>query len=140
MSSPVLEHLLQHTAALRTLARDLVGDAHADDVVQEAAIAALTAPPAEPGPAGGWLATVVRRIAGKHRRAERVRAMHEQRAARREAVPAERSAEDADTLHRLTACIVALPEPYRGTLLARYLRDLSPRAIAAETGVPVRTV
>src|SRR5262249_16334684 len=51
-----------------------------------------------------------------------------------------RSAEDADTLRRLTACIVALPEPYRGTLLARYLRDLSPRAIATEMGVPVRTV
>jgi DNA-directed RNA polymerase specialized sigma24 family protein len=76
MSASVLEQLLQHTAALRALARDLVGEAHADDVVQEAAVAALTAPPAEPGGAGGWLATVVRRLAGKHRRAERVRTVH----------------------------------------------------------------
>src|SRR5687767_10486695 len=101
MSPPALNELLQQTAALRKLARDLVGEAHADDVLQEAAIQAMTVPPARPGPALGWLSTVVRRLASKHHRAARARLRHEQGAARSEVQPADRSVEDADSLRRL---------------------------------------
>ena len=46
-SFPVSE-LLEHASFLKCLARDLVGDAHAEDAVQEALIAALEKPPSEP--------------------------------------------------------------------------------------------
>lgn len=142
MSSPTVEELLQHATALRRLARDLVGDSAADDVLQDAAVQALTAPPRLPGPAAGWLTTVVRRLAGKHRRADRVRAAHEAATpmAAMAAPPADLAAATADTLRALTDLVTTLPEPYRSTLFARYLREHTPAQIAAETHVPVRTV
>lgn len=140
MSFPPLDELLQHTASLRRLARDLVGDASADDVLQDAAIEAMTAPPSRPGPAIGWLVAVVRNLARKRRRGERVRSRHEQRVARGEEEAADRTADVADTLRRLTEVVTALPEPYRSTIFARYLRERTPSEIAAETAVPVRTV
>ncbi|MEE9126964.1 MAG: sigma factor [Planctomycetota bacterium] len=84
MTSPILSELLQRTTALRALARELVGDARADDIVQETAIQTMTVPPKRSGPAGGWLATVVRNLASKHQRAERIRHRHEAKAARAE--------------------------------------------------------
>ena len=45
MTSPILNELLQRATALRSLARELVGDARADDILQEAAIQSMTAPP-----------------------------------------------------------------------------------------------
>lgn len=140
MSFPPLDDLLQHTASLRRLARELVGDAGADDVLQDAAIEAMTAPLARPGQAIGWLVAVVRNLARKRRRGERIRARHEQLAGRGEEQAADRTAEAADSLRRLTEVVTALPEPYRSTLFARYLRERTPSEIAAETGVPVRTV
>ena len=142
MPSSTVEELLQHATALRRLARDLVGDGAADDVLQDAAVQALTAPPRHPGPAVGWLATVVRRLAGKHRRAERVRAAYEAAAPKAAMVapPADLAAATADTLRALTDLVTTLPEPYRSTLFARYLREHTPAQIAADTHVPVRTV
>lgn len=40
----------------------------------------------------------------------------------------------------LIAAVQSLEEPYRTAILLRYFEDLSPRAIAMATGVPVRTV
>src|SRR5262249_55839204 len=54
--------------------------------------------------------------------------------------PAASGGEAVDMFRRLTQAVLALPEPYRGTLLLRYLQDRTPGAIAAESGVPVRTV
>lgn len=137
--TPPLHDLLKQTAALRRLASDLVGDAAADDVLQDAALVALRGGvPAAAAPRGWWFG-VVRNLAGKRRRAEAIRRRHEA-AAVRDDVHVERSAEAADSLRWLTAELTSLPEPYRGALLARYVRDLSPTEIAAETGEPVRTV
>lgn len=136
---PALRDLLEHAAALRRLASDLVGDAAADDVLQDVAVVALRGGvPAEAAPRGWWFG-VVRNLAGKRRRGEAIRRRHEAQAARDD-VHVERSAEAADSLCWLTAELTALPEPYRGALLGRYVRDLSPTEIAAETGEPVRTV
>lgn len=140
MAYESLDELLQQTATLRRLALDLVGEAHADDVLQETAIQAMRSPPARSGSMMGWLTVVVRRLASKQRRADRVRRRHELEAVRSDVQPADRSIEDADSLRRLTQIVTTLPEPYRGTILARYLRDLSPSEIAAERGEPVRTV
>src|SRR5690606_26009133 len=89
-----------------------------------------------------WLHTVVAHMAGKHRRAAAHRRRHEQRAAalRAEQDFAAAGAESADTLRWLSERISDLPEPYRCTVVARYLRDETPSSIAAATGVPVRTV
>lgn len=138
-TSPITE-LLQRTTSLRALARELVGEADADDVLQEAAIQSITSPPRRPGPTQGWLAAVVRNLARNHRRAQRTRSVHESRAARPEELPADRQAEDADTLRQLTEVVTSLPEPYRGTILARYLREQTPSEIAAATDTPVSTV
>ncbi len=140
MAHESLDELLQQTATLRRLALDLVGEAHADDVLQETAIQAMRSPPARSGSMMGWLTVVVRRLASKQRRADRVRRRHELEAVRSDVQPADRSIEDADSLRRLTEIVTTLPEPYRGTILARYLHDLSPSEIATERGEPVRTV
>lgn len=130
-----------HAHALRQLARDLVGDHAADDLVQETAVRALRSPPAEPQALWRWLSTVLRNLASKHRRAERRRTARERQAARGEALPAaDAPAERADLLRRVTDAVLALPAPYQATVIARYLEALPPRAIAAREGVPLATV
>src|SRR6185369_409787 len=65
------ERLLAHDRFVRGLARCLVRDAHAaEDLAQEAWVAALQVSP-PPLSWHGWLATVVRRIAGKDARGRR---------------------------------------------------------------------
>lgn len=132
--------LRQHAAALRGLARDLVGAGDADDVVQETALQALRSRPREPGPMVGWLLGIVRHVASRHRRTQVRRSRREQVVARGEVLPPDGSVDASDSLRFLTDAVLALPQPYRGAVFARYLRDLSPAAIAAETGEPVGTV
>src|SRR5687768_6425557 len=131
--------LQQHAAALRGLARDLVGAGAADDVVQETALQALRTPPVRGGSLGGWLAGIVRHVASRHRRTELRRVRREQAAAR-EPIAAEASSDDGDTLRLLTDAVLALPQPYRAVVFARYLKDLEPAQIAAQTGEPVATI
>jgi DNA-directed RNA polymerase specialized sigma24 family protein len=74
-------------ASLRRLARSLICDeARAEDVVQEAWLAALRRGPPPEG-LRAWLAEAMRRIAGSRGRSELRRAEREQRAARPEAQP-----------------------------------------------------
>jgi RNA polymerase sigma-70 factor (ECF subfamily) len=130
-----------HFAALRALARDLVGEHDADDLVQDTALQALSHGPARPGPLGGWLRTVARRLAGRRRRTECRRERRERQVARAESVPPPQDAiEHRETFRVVTEAVLALAEPYQRTLLLRYLEDLSPRAIAARTGDSVATV
>ncbi|HZN40879.1 MAG TPA: sigma-70 family RNA polymerase sigma factor [Planctomycetota bacterium] len=141
MSSPFADQLQHHAKALRRLARDLVGEQHADDLLQDAAVQALVAPPQKPGPLGGWFAAVLRHLASKHRRGEQRRRRREQTVARPEALPAADVEVTArDEFQRLGDAVLALPQPYQGVLLRRYLREQAPGAIAAATGVPLATV
>jgi len=73
----VERELATHAQALRALARDLVGAADAEDLVQETALRALRSPPAAPHGLGAWLATILRRLAGNHRRGNRRRQRRE---------------------------------------------------------------
>lgn len=134
--------LPQHFAALRRLARDLVGPDDADDVVQEVAVQALSKPPRRPGPLGGWLAAVLRHVASHHRRASGRRTRHEAAAAgqRDSAATGATNGPDVEMLQALTAALAALPEPYRTAIWARYLQERTPAAIAAASGEPVATV
>jgi DNA-directed RNA polymerase specialized sigma24 family protein len=64
--------LLEHAAFLRGLARSLVLDeSRADDVVQEAYMAALRRPPPPRVRLRAWLAAVTRNLALRSRRTDR---------------------------------------------------------------------
>ena len=76
--------LLQHTGWMKRLARSLVSEDQADDVVQQTWLTLLKSPPSRPATTA-WLAAVVRRFAYRARRAERRRRRREKRVARQEA-------------------------------------------------------
>lgn len=136
-----LEHELQlHARALRGLARALVGEHDVDDLLQDTAVAALASTPPREHGLGSWLAGIVRHLASRHHRRERRRQRRERMVARSEIVPAPSGVDDRDAFARLSTAVMALPEPYQSTVLARYLRELSPPQIAAQTGVPLATV
>ncbi len=142
-STPPLEELLSHAHWARALARRIVRDEQrADDVVQEAWLAAVERPPRpEPG-LRVWFARLVRNLAHNLRRAEQRRARHERGAAAPGPAPAS-SAPIVDELaaQQLVAqALLALDEPYRETLIRRWYRDEKPAAIARAMQVPVKTV
>ncbi len=113
MSPDAGTDLHAHCQALRFLARALVGEGDADDLVQDAALAALREPE-QPRSLGAWLNGVLRFLAHKHRRGERRRTRREQAVARTEAVPPhDRALVQGDSLRRPTDHVLALPSPTR---------------------------
>lgn len=139
------DELLRHARSLRRLAVALVGRQDADDLVQEAMVATLRQPPAIAGSWFPWLSGVLRFVAGKRRRSERRRVRREHavaEAARLGAVapaPFDLAVQRA-TIAELHERLLAVPEPYHGTLLLRYFQELSPQQIAERTAVPLATV
>ncbi|MBL8619702.1 MAG: sigma-70 family RNA polymerase sigma factor [Myxococcales bacterium] len=140
MPTPVTAAALAELDGLRGLARALAKD-DADDLVQEAAIAALTHPPAADRPLAPWLATVLRNRWRMDRRAAARRRAREDAApvAEPPAAPDQILAR-ARTLERLAAALVALDEPFRTAIVRRFLDGHTAEAIAAELGVPAGTV
>ena len=141
-AAPTLETLLAEREWVGALARVLAGDGpDADDLEQEAWVAALRSPPERPGPVRGWFATVMRRRRLDAGRAAARRLARETAAARPEALPSAADAvARAETLRRVVEAVLSLEEPGRSTVLLRYFDGLPPREIAARTGVPVETV
>jgi len=134
--------LALHLRWMRGLARALVRDeAGAEDLVQDAAVAALRHEGVRPLRVRAWLGTLLRnRARDAARRAEAARAREAERA-RPEAI------EDPNDLEQRAAMgaelgrrVLELDEPLRSTLLMRYWDDLPPRVIARRQGVPVATV
>jgi RNA polymerase sigma-70 factor (ECF subfamily) len=140
VSSSLERELVAHARVLRALARDLAGDSDADDLVQETALQALRTAPPRAQHLGGWLAGIMRHLASRHHRTTRRRQRREQQAVRDEAQPAPTGNEDREAFAQLTAAVLALQEPYQGTILQRYVRDLTPSEIAERTNTPVATV
>lgn len=141
MAPPPPESLTSHGPALRALARRLVGEAAAEDLVQEAWLAALRRPPRDPGALRAWLLRVTARAAANHHRGIARRAAREHACARAEAVPAAAEVAGERALARaLRRGLERLGEPYRTVLHLRFYEDLPPRAIARRTGRPVETV
>lgn len=136
-----VERLLGETTWLRRLASRLVGEADADDLCQDVAVAALAQPPSQRAGLGAWLVGVMRNLAAERRRAGARRTVREQVAARAEAVP---SASDlvasVQLQRRVVDAVLALAEPYRSAVLLRFWENLPPARIAAAAGVPVDTV
>jgi RNA polymerase sigma factor (sigma-70 family) len=140
------EAVLGELEGLRALARSLVhGDADADDLIQDAAVAALEHPPDHDGrPVRAWLKAVVRNRWRMDRRGDARRRAREQAIAAGEhaatiADPAD-PIDRARALEKLAAALVALDEPFRTTVIRRYLDGSSAAEIARALGVPAGTV
>jgi len=131
-------NLVLNVERLRALARSLVRDAAAaDDVIQEACLAALRRGNAS----RPWLVGVVRNLARRRHRDEARRAERERRAARPEASAADDQAVERAELQRaLLDELLALEEPYRSAMLLRHVDGLAHREIARRLRVPAGTV
>ena len=134
-----LEH---HAESLQRLARSLIGDEHqAEDLVQDAYAAALEGGPREGSALGAWLAKVVRNRALNMRRGRTRRAEREAWSAKPEAQPgAAEALAGLDTQRKVFESLLALSESQRTVIYLRYFEGLTPTAIAARLGAPVKTV
>jgi len=135
--------LLAHVAWVRDLALELVpADRHlAEDLAQDACLAALARRPSTERPLAAWLGKVVRNLARHSKRGASRRSSREADAAREEAEPSALDVVLKVAAHReVVEALLALDEPYRTTILLRFYEDLAPAAIARAQGVPVATV
>ncbi len=132
---------MTHQAWLRGLVVELVGESDADDVVQQTYMAALSSPPRDRRAARGWLARVARNFVRRRHRAVVASEHRERRAARPESLPATYDiVADLAMQRHVSACVLALDEPYRSTLLWRFYEQLSIGEIAARSGDKSSTV
>ncbi|MBI4880598.1 MAG: sigma-70 family RNA polymerase sigma factor [Planctomycetes bacterium] len=136
------EGLIAQTEWMRRLARRLVLDPNtADDVVQEAFVAALVSPPDARRPARPWLARVLTHSAWKSFRSQGRRARREVAAALPEALPAtDELVQRLDLQRRLATALRSLDEPYRTTLLLHFVEDIPSAEIARRQAIPDSTV
>ncbi|MEZ6036191.1 MAG: sigma-70 family RNA polymerase sigma factor [Planctomycetota bacterium] len=135
------EQLLRHGAFVRSLARLLVGGDAADDLAQDAWLAALEADPQKVRSPRRWLETVMRRIAGKHRRSRARRLRREAAVATEPQAPSVTELLEREQARAaVAAAVLALPQAYRDVVLLRWFGELQPRDVAARLGVPVETV
>jgi RNA polymerase sigma-70 factor (ECF subfamily) len=137
-----IDRLLEHREWVRRLARALVHDpSRADDVEQDAWLAALRHPPRHDTGLKSWLRRLVRHRAANARRAATRRQAHESVAPpqRHDDTPDDAVAQ-IEELQRVTRAVLALDEPYRTVVALRFYDDLDAHAIAARLSVPVETV
>ncbi len=141
--TPDANELLAHAGFLRLLVRRLVrNEADADDVIQATWLAALAHPPPERR-AGlrAWLATVARNLVRRRHRDTARRQRREIQAARPEAMPSTAQTVSELSVHRsLVESVLALAEPYRTTVVLRFLHERTPQEIARSFDVPVATI
>lgn len=140
--SSELEELLAHGSWVRALARSLVRDAaSADDLVQQACVAALERPPQGHSAPRRWFAAVLRNLARRDRRAEERRTARERfAAARGPETPADDLGETLELSKQLADAVGRLEEPYRSAIFRRYYEGLAPARIAELDGLPLKTV
>jgi RNA polymerase sigma factor (sigma-70 family) len=140
-SAPTAEELLAHTEWLTRLARALVGDRAADDVVQETYEVALAKPPEREGPLRPWLGGVARNIARMAVRGRARRERREQALPLSDEVPSpEQLVARAQMQQKVGRLVLELHEPLRTTLLLRFFEGMSAADIARAQGIPAATV
>lgn len=142
-AAPVpIDTLLAQRAWVRLLARSLVrDDSAADDVAQDAWVAALAHPPKDEATSRGWFAVVVRNVARARGRSDARRVAREEAVARPETQPtADEVVAQAEIHRRVVEETMALAEPYRTTILLRYFEGLALGEIAARMSAPLETV
>lgn len=136
--------LLRNDRLLRSLAAELTGrGADAEDLVQDTWVLALRWAPGLDGPRlSAWLATALRRAAGRTRTRDRLRRERERDAVEAAVGPEEiaRVEERIDAQILLLESVRRLPEKERECVLLRYESELSPPAIAQRLEAPLNTV
>ncbi|NUP95289.1 MAG: sigma-70 family RNA polymerase sigma factor [Planctomycetaceae bacterium] len=134
--------LLERSAWARRLATGLVNDAAlADDLAQDAQLAALGHRFEDEPSLRNWMVTVLRRLAARSRRSDAHRRVREERSARPERVDGpDAIVARAQQHERLVRLVLELGEPYRSTVLLRYFDELSPARIADLQKLPLATV
>lgn len=129
--------LIRHAAFVRRLAVSLAGDAaEADDLEQEAWLAALKRPPSRSPRA--WFRRVLGNLRARTARGAVRRRARERLVARPEGV--EPSPGRERLLVAVAEAVEALAEPFRTAVIERFYEGLPPRESAARHGVPVDTV
>ncbi len=132
--------LVEHLGWVQRLALSLARDRDAaDDLAQDVARVWLEKRPAHSDGPRGWLANVARKLALDRARSEISRKAREQSAARPEGESYE-VVERGARQRRVVEAVMQLAEPYRSTILYRYLDDLSTREVAERMNVPEATV
>jgi RNA polymerase sigma-70 factor (ECF subfamily) len=151
------EELVTQVAWVRNLALAIVRDARgsrdarharsandvhtADDLAQEAWVAALRRRPDASEPLGAWFSRVMRNLVRFKTRSDARRVDRERIAARSESeAPALHALERFETQELLLRAVRELDEPYRTTVILRWFEELEPAEIARRANVPVRTV
>src|SRR5262245_57844068 len=122
---------------LARLAYRLVRDRdEADDVAQEACLAALESPPPLDWPRRGWLGRVaVNRVRARYRsdtRRGRREELADPPAPPRDGHAALHAAEAASLL---SAAVAELAEPFQSAVLLRFVEELSVAEVAARQGI-----
>jgi RNA polymerase sigma-70 factor (ECF subfamily) len=139
-----VEAMLAEAGRMRRLATALLrggGDVEAEDVVQEAHVAALTHPVRNEAAFLPWLRRVARHFALESRRRRARRESRERLAARDEAQPAvDELSRRIELHHAVLDALAELPGPYRLVVSRRFLDGVKPARIAQELGEPVATV
>ena len=136
-----VHELLSAQDFVRRLARSLVFDQQrVDDVVQEAWLAAVQRPP-QPRAAVSWFRSTLQHLAQRRTRDDARRQTRELAVARPEALPSAAEVLAREEQRReVVDAVLALPEPYRGVVLARFFDELEPREIARRRGMQAATV
>lgn len=126
---------------LRDLARRLVRDAElAADLAQATWASVFATSPRFVG-GRGYLRRALEHVIANFRRGEDRRLRRERNGHEREPeVDASELVARVETQRALSNAVLALPEPYRSTILRRYVEGLAPQEIARRSGVPLDTV
>jgi RNA polymerase sigma factor (sigma-70 family) len=145
--------VLPHLGDAYSLARWITGNrSDAEDVVQDACLRAFNAiGSVTDGSARAWMLAIVRNAAYTWLRKNRPKTLigveDLEAVESAQAVPGDPDAETPETeliaktdAVRLEAAILALPAPFRETLILRDVQGLAYREIAEVTGVPIGTV
>lgn len=136
------ELLLSHTAWVHALARSLVAERDlAADVAQETMLVAWRRGLGGVLDVRAWLAQILRRLASRRAQSEQTRRVREQEHAPRDPAPATAELVAKASMQReVVDAVLRLDEPYRTTVLLRFLEERSYQQIASATAAPIETV
>ncbi len=126
------EELLAQRDFVRRLAGSLIRDeSTAEDITQQACLAAMARPPGRLGSPRVWLRKVVRGLTVDFFRREERRGRREKAVARPEGVPSsEEIAQREEIRRKVVEAVDKLEEPYGSAVILRYYEDLSVEEIA----------
>jgi RNA polymerase sigma-70 factor (ECF subfamily) len=135
------EQLLEHASWAHRLARSLVGEAAAEDLVQDTWLAALRRPPSGDRPLRPWLGTVLGNLARERARRRSRRQAREEAGSRPEGLPsAAELTERTESQRLLMEALLELEPASRQLVLLRFVEEHSAAAIGRELGLPASTV